>query len=148
MFSIRPYQSEDENRLIHLWYESWHSNDPQVRHPDPVDQWARRWYEEIVPSHEIAVAEEGGKLLGFCAIDVPQRYLSQLFVHPDNQGKGAGSTLLDWAKSVCPEGFTLHNLTRNSHSRRFYEHQGLKPGRVGLDPLSEMENIEYTWAKS
>ena len=75
-------------------------------------------------SNEIAVVEEDGQLVGFCVIDPRQRYLSQLFVHPSSQGKGAGSVLLDWAKSVCPEGFTLHNLMRNTGSRRFYERHG------------------------
>ena len=145
MLTLRPYQDADRDELVMLWHSSWHSNDPASLHPDPVERWAARWEEEIVRNHDIEVAVDGTCLLGFCAINVAGKYLSQLFVHPENQGRGAGSALLDWAKTVCPQGFTLHNLMRNTRSRGFYESHGLIPGDTGLDPLSGLETIEYVW---
>lgn len=145
---IRPYEDADKDTLVMLWYESWHSNDPLFIHPDPMGEWMARWDEEIVPNHAIAVASDGGKLAGFCAISVGRKYLSQLFVDPGSQGQGAGSALLDWAKSMCPQGFSLHNLMRNTRSRRFYENNGLRPGATDLDPGSKLETIEYIWEPS
>ena len=145
MLALQPYENGDSVALVDLWYVSWHSNDPSFLHPDPVEQWAARWEEEIVPNHDIAVAFDGTQVSGFCAIDIAGRYLSQLFVQPGSQGRGTGSALLEWAKSVCPQGFTLHNLMRNTRSRQFYKKHGLKPGGAGLDPLSQLETIEYIW---
>lgn len=145
MPTLRPYEDSDGPVLVNLWYSSWHSNNPLFLHPEPVERWTVRWEEEIVPNHDIAVALDGTQVWGFCAIDIGGRYLSQLFVHPGRQGGGAGSALLDWAKTVCPQGFNLHNLVRNTRSRRFYENHGLKPGNIGLDPLSKLETIEYIW---
>ena len=145
MLTLRPYENTDSGELVELWYSSWHSNGPSFLHPDPVEKWTARWAEEIVPNHDIAVALDGNKISGFCAIDIAGKYLSQLFVQPGSQGRGAGSALLDWAKSSCPQGFTLHNLMRNTGSRRFYENHGLKPGAAGLDPLSQLETIEHVW---
>ena len=145
MLTLRPYENVDSPAIVNLWYSSWHSNDPLFLHPDPVEKWAARWEEEIVPHHDIAVALDGTQVSGFCAIDIAGKYLSQLFVHPGSRGRGAGSALLNWAKAACPQGFTLDNLVRNTQSRRFYEVHGLKPGSTGLDPRSRLETIEYVW---
>ncbi len=66
----------------------------------------RRFIGEVVPrDHEIWVAEEDGRVVGLAAIG--EDTLGHLYVHPDAQGRGIGTALLDKTKELRPDGFTL-----------------------------------------
>ena len=145
MISLRPYRDEDVDAVVALWWESWHSIRPGLRHPHPLSHWRARWVDEILPRQDVAVAVDNGVVVGFAAADVPARVLSQIFVAPSRKRQGIGRRLFAWAQAAMPDGFTLHTLVDNVGSRAFYERHGLVAGKGEVNPANGLRTIEYRW---
>jgi putative acetyltransferase len=146
MVTLRPYRAEDQEAVVGLWWNSWHSIRQGLRHPRPLSDWRTRWADEIVPRQAIVVAEADGVVVGFAAADLPARVLTQIFVQPDRKRHGVGGQLLAWAQRLMPAGFSLWTLEDNVASRAFYERHGLAPGGTQINPVNGMSTIEYRWA--
>lgn len=146
MTKMRAYRAEDEDAVVRLWWNSWHSIRPGLRHPQPFDAWRTRWANEFAFKQEIVVAHDEDTIVGFAAADVSGCELTQIFVDPSRKGEGIGGQLLTWAKQLMPNGFGLHTLTDNRASRAFYEHHGLIPGDTRINRVNGMETVEYRWA--
>jgi GNAT superfamily N-acetyltransferase len=84
----------------------------------------RGYIGRLVETEEVWVAEDGGRIVGMAALSAEM--LDQLYVHPDAQGGGAGSALLDRAKERRPDGFTFWVFQQNEPARRFYERRGCR----------------------
>jgi len=78
----------------------------------------------LVADQEVWVAEDEGGIVGVAALTSDM--LSHLYVHPDAQGRGAGSALMDRAKERRPAGFTFWVFQANEHAHRFYEARGCR----------------------
>lgn len=148
MLEVRIYRIEDQEAVVALWWDSWHSIRPGLRHPHPLSDWRRRWVDEIVPVQAIVVAEDAGAVVGFAAADVAVRVLTQIFVAPSHKRRGIGQELLAWAQRLMPAGFSLHTLVENAASRAFYEHHGLVAGDRRTSEINGLETIEYRWVPS
>ncbi len=99
-------------------------------------EWRRR---VDVPEVQIALAEENGELIGFCAHGPtgdpeatahPRVWeIKNLHVHPDRKGTGAGSRLFDAgvhrAREVGAGSVTLWVVEGNITARAFYERKGM-----------------------
>ena len=145
MIALRPYRSEDQDAVVALWWESWHSIRPGLRHPHPLAHWAARWANEIVPRQHVVVAADDGAVVGFAAADVPARVLTQIFITPARKRQGTGHQLLAWAQGVMPDGFVLHTLVDNVASRAFYERHGRVAGETEINPANGLRTVEYRW---
>jgi putative acetyltransferase len=145
MVELRPYRPADQDVVVTLWWESWHSIRRGLRHPRPFADLAARWASEIVPRQQIVVAEDDGAVVGFAAADVGERLLSQIFITPARKRQGIGRQLFAWAQRSMPDGFTLHTLVDNVASRAFYERHGLVAGDTEINPANGMRTIEYRW---
>jgi putative acetyltransferase len=146
MVTLRAYRAEDQETVVRLWWDSWHSIRSGLRHPRPLSDWSTRWSDEIATRQQIVVAEEDGAVVGFAAADLPHRVLTQVFVAPGHKRQGIGRHLLSWAQHAMPDGFRLHTLVDNVASRAFYERNGLVPGSVEVNPVNGMQTVEYRWA--
>jgi putative acetyltransferase len=147
MITLRPYRSEDQDAVVALWWESWHSIRQGLRHPQPLAHWAARWANEIVPrQQDVVVADDDGAVVGFAAADVPARVLTQIFIAPARKRQGIGRRLLAWAQRSMPDGFVLHTLVDNVASRAFYERHALVAGDTRINPANGLRTIEYCWA--
>jgi GNAT superfamily N-acetyltransferase len=138
---LRRYVPTDIEALLTLWWESWHSS-ATFRHPKPLSDWRSRW-EGILKNHDVVVAEAGGKLVGFAALDVKDAVLSQIFVAPHAKRQGIGRELFNWAVSRCPRGLSLKTLVENSESRAFYRSLGMVEGHRSVNAFNGREEIEY-----
>jgi ribosomal protein S18 acetylase RimI-like enzyme len=78
----------------------------------------------VLPRQDVVVAEDDGSVAGFIAM-AHAGVVEHLYVHPDRQGRGIGSALLDEAKRRMPGGFRLWVFQQNDKARRFYERHGL-----------------------
>lgn len=145
MVKLRSFQAEDENSVVTLWWNSWHSIRTGLRHPQDFAEFRARWSREIAPRHEVVIADDEGVVVGFAAADVQARVVAQIFVDPGRKRQGIGSQMLAWAQRRMPKGFRLSTLDENKGSRAFYEHHGLVAGGGRINPVNGMSTVEYRW---
>ena len=143
---IRPYEPADLDAVVDLWYRSWHTALPVLRHPHPIAEWRRRFREEISQQEAVWVAELDERLAGFLAMFEREGYVDQLYVEPELQGRGVGTALLAQARLISPGGLALHALQANTAARAFYERHGFVAGEPGTNRVNGQPNVAYRWA--
>ncbi|MEM0953404.1 MAG: GNAT family N-acetyltransferase [Pseudomonadota bacterium] len=145
---IRYYLPSDLDAVMDIWYRAWHSIDSNLQHPHPKSAWETRWSADIVPTHQVVVAEQHQEVAAFAALNqqIQPAELSQIFVDPRKQGCGLGTALLDWAKQRSPAGIVLWTLEINAGSRRFYERHGFVQTLPGVNEINQLRNIGYLWS--
>jgi len=99
----------------------------------------------LLEKSEVWVVEDEGRIVGMSALSGD--LLDQLYVHPDAQGRGAGSALIDTAKERRPGGFTLWVFQQNEAARRFYERSGFRLVRLtdGSENEEKTPDALYEW---
>lgn len=91
---------------------------------------------ELDAGWELYVAIRSKRIVGMLALKPMDRVLDQIFVLPREQFTGIGTRLLDKAKRVMPEGFTLRMAVANKSAVRFYERSGMTILRDGSHSIS------------
>jgi chorismate mutase/GNAT superfamily N-acetyltransferase len=86
---------------------------------------------------EVWVAE-ADEIIGFATLS--PTWLDALYVGPDHQGFGTGTSLLDLAKAQRPGGFALWVFASNAPARGFYHRHGL----VELEHTDGSGNEEHS----
>jgi GNAT superfamily N-acetyltransferase len=100
---------------------------PPDRYPFPDDGVRADWERALAdPAIEVYIAEVGGEPVA--SVAVGHGFLRNLYVLPEHQGTGLGSTLHDHALERlralgCAEA-KLWTLEENHGGRRFYERRG------------------------
>ncbi len=162
---IRVYHPTDLARIVWLWYKTWHSSFPNIKHPHPYHLWEDRFRDYILDRGEIWVAEVKTQevetqivgfivvfkgqykyqLINWCIDSGTTGELNQIFVDPTYQNKGIGTVLLDKAKEICPQGLRLTTLQSNTKACLFYAKHGFTPGNMSINKINGQPNIEYIW---
>jgi len=142
---IRKYCDADMESVIDIWFDGWHSIDPGLIHPHSKSEWRERWVSQIVPTHEIAVAEADNGVLGFVTFNRETSELCQLFTGLPEQGRGVGSALINWVKNCCHDGVYLFTLEINCRSRKFYEKHGFRETGLSTNAISGLPTVRYEW---
>jgi putative acetyltransferase len=99
----------------------------------------------ITERHEVWVAEDRGRLLGFAGLS--SGWLDHLYIDPGAQGRGYGSLLLQHAKSLQPQGIRLWVFQKNAGARRFYERHGFRLENMtdGSGNMEREPDALYSW---
>lgn len=145
MATIRPYDPNNLEDTVQLWYRTWHQTFPQIQHPQPYPAWKDRFRNDLAVQGNIWVAEVENCIVGFVVVIQAEQYLAQLFVDPMYQNRGIGSALISKAKESCPQGLTLQTLQYNIQACLFYEKHGFKAGKLTTNKINGQPNIEYHW---
>ena len=95
--------------------------------------------------HELWVADEDGEVVAYMGLRGDE--LSHLYVAPDAQNRGVGTTLVDHAKSLRPDRLELWVFQQNEGARRFYERHGFGLVRLtdGRDNMERTPDALYEW---
>jgi ribosomal protein S18 acetylase RimI-like enzyme len=145
-WSIRRFTPGDEDAVVRVWYRSgraayvflpsWQSLTFEV---------ARQVFRDvIVPSCTIWVGVRGDRVVAFLALK--DSYVERLYVDPDEQRRGWGSRLLEFAKHGSPAGLELHTHQDNQPARALFERYGFAPVKFGVSPTPESApDVEYHW---
>ena len=115
---------------------------PLIHTDDEIRTWIR---DEMVPAHEVWVAEDDGHVVGFAAL--VGDLLAHLYVRPEAHRRGAGSALLERVKAERPAGFSFWVFQRNDNARRFYEERGCRLVELtdGSGNMEKEPDARYEW---
>jgi ribosomal protein S18 acetylase RimI-like enzyme len=145
---IRRMQPEELPKVIEVWIRSQAEllsrlRAEQVYPPEEMRPWFR---DVLSPSREIWVIERERRVAGLMAMNGSE--IDRLYIDPDAQGEGLGTTLLELAKKLYPEGVHLVTHQINSGARRFYERHGFEAYEFGRSPAPEDEpDVWYRWPR-
>jgi len=124
LFTLRRYETADEEPAIELWRRTWQAAYPQLDFTARLDWWRERWRNELAPTATIVIAQSGGALIGFVTVDQKTGYLDQIVVAPEAWGSKIADALLAEAKRLSPKGLDLAVNTDNGRAIRFYGKHG------------------------
>ncbi len=102
---------------------------------------------QMLPNQTVWVIEDGqGGLLAYAA--GVEGWLNHLFVHPDAQGHGHGSRLLDHVRTDA-ETLQLWTFQDNVRARAFYEARGFAAVEFtdGENNDEKTPDVRYEWRR-
>ena len=79
----------------------------------------------------IVAEQDAGRVVGFAAVYLPERFIHHLYGEPACSGLGIGTALHAEALSLAGGRATLKCRTRNVGAFRFYRRNGWAPGEQG-----------------
>ena len=143
---IREYEPADFDALTILWRIARERSMPEFQLRKGHFFYEDRDYfqNQILMRNMVWAATVGELPVGFIAMK--NDLIDQLYVHPNHWRKGIGRSLLDFAKTRCPDHLWLYTLQINANARAFYEKNGFIAEKFGFSPPPENEpDVEYHW---
>jgi GNAT superfamily N-acetyltransferase len=122
--TIRPYEDRDEADVVGVWLRSGRAvytflPEWQVLTAEGASEIFRQ---VIRPQCAVCVAVSTDHVVGFLAMK--GSYIDRMYVDPPKWRNGWGTQLIEFAKSLFPEGLELCTHQENHNARRFYEKHG------------------------
>lgn len=140
---LRPAGPDDAAALaeVHLASRGAAPMPPGV-HPDAE---VRAWLAARLGHDEVWVAEADDTVLAY--LRMTETWLDDLYVLPSWTGQGIGSALLELAKALRPEGFSLWVFEMNAPARAFYRSHGLveREHTDGSDNEERTPDLRMSW---
>jgi GNAT superfamily N-acetyltransferase len=126
---LRRARHDEAQTIADLYWDVRRANlatIPPVAHThDEICRWAE---EILLPRHDVWVAAEAQRIVGFLALGRAETadagWVEQLYVHPAYAGQGLGTRLLDLAKRELGGAVQLWTFQSNTGARRFYARHG------------------------
>jgi ribosomal protein S18 acetylase RimI-like enzyme len=106
---------------------------------------AQRIFQEVIAARcRIWVGQADEQIVAFLAMQ--GSYIDRIYVDPAQWRRGWGSRLIEFAKSISPQGLELHTHQENHTARRLYEKHGFRAVKFGVSPPPESApDVEYHW---
>jgi GNAT superfamily N-acetyltransferase len=108
-----------------------------------------RWYvaNVMLKQYAVMVAEDDTGIVSFLACRDEE--MGQFYTRPDRIGRGAGTQLIEAAKSSGVAALELWCFQANLRARRFYEARGFRAIRFtdGADNEERMPDVRYRWVR-
>ena len=144
MLRLAAFDAVRTDELVGLWRSAFEFG-VGVTDPHPLTEQRAFFVEQLLPSHEVRVALEGDRLVGFVAARPDT--VAQLHVAIDRHGTGIGTALLDWAKARSGGSLFLYAFRRNLRACRFYERRGFRAAAFGFEPNWKLDDVRYQWVR-
>ena len=81
------------------------------------------------------------------ALQPRDNYLDQLFVAPEDQGRGLGRQLLAFTRHRMPDEIWLRCVRENEKAWRWYEREGFAYEKESVEPATGCTMKYYRWKK-
>ena len=109
------------------------------------DHEAYSWMAGRLADVDVWVAEVDGEIVGY--LRLTPTWLDDLYVVPSHARLGIGTLLLDVAKSLRPDGFSLWVFEMSAPARAFYAHHGLveREHTDGSDNEERVPDLRLSW---
>jgi GNAT superfamily N-acetyltransferase len=142
---IRPARSDEYDEIARVWMNSWASTGLEDASNFLLAKLRARIPMEIAKGWSLFVADDGGKLAAMLALHLPDKYLDQLFVAPEYQGKNLGRTLLAFTQQQLPDEIWLRCVRENEKAWRWYEREGFVYDKELVEPMTGFVMKYYRW---
>ena len=146
-FLIRPARSDEYDEIARVWMESWVSTGLAEASPFLLANLRARVRHEIEQGWTLYAADDGGTLAAMLALHMADRYLDQLFVAPEYQGRSLGRQLLVFTRSQLPDEIWLRCVRENEKAWRWYEREGFVFEKEAIEPMNGFMMRYYRWKK-
>lgn len=129
MVTLRPYRPDDAPALLALFRDTIRRVNSQDYSPAQIAAWASDDIDTVAwagrfTGRFVAVAEEGGHLVGFSDLEA-DGHIDRMFVSADHQGRGIGRQLLAAVVAEARRIGLVRLFTEASITARpFFERRG------------------------
>ena len=144
---IRPARAEEYDEVARVWMNSWASTGIEAASDGLLEKLRARVRTDVANGWSLYVADDGGTLAAMLALHLPNRYLDQLFVAPEYQGKGVGRMLLAFTRKHLPDEIWLRCVRENEKAWRWYEREGFVFEKETVEPMTGFTMKYYRWKK-
>ena len=137
---IRKLQDADIDRVADIWLDA-----NLKAHSFISPQYWKGNFETVkkmLPKAEVYVYENDREIWGFIGLN--GEYIEGIFVSGEMQSRGIGKRLLDFVKTKKTE-LRLNVYQKNMRAIRFYQREGFKILREGMDEATGEKDYEMTW---
>ena len=137
---IRRLQNTDIDRVADIWLDA-----NLKAHSFISPQYWKDNFEpvkEMLPRAEVYVYEDDREIWGFIGLN--GEYIEGIFVSGEMQSRGIGKRLLDFVKTKKTE-LRLNVYRKNTRATRFYQREGFKILREGMDEATGEKDYEMMW---
>jgi GNAT superfamily N-acetyltransferase len=145
--TIRPARRDEYNEVARVWMNSWVSTGLAEASEFLLANLRARVRHEIEQGWTLFVADDRGTLAAMLALHLPKRYLDQLFVAPEYQGKSLGRELLAFTRAQLPNEIWLRCVRENEKAWRWYEREGFVFEKEQVEPATGFRMKYYRWMK-
>ena len=148
MPTIRPARPDEYNEVARVWMNSWVSTGLAEASEFLLANLRTRVHYEIERGWTLFVADDRGMLAAMLALHLPKRYLDQLFVAPEYQGKSLGRELLAFTRAQLPDEISLRCVRENEKAWRWYEREGFVFEQEQVEPTTGFMMKYYRWRRN
>ncbi len=142
---IRPARPDEYDEVARVWMESWVSTGLEDGSKYLLANLRARVPREVEKGWTLYVADDDGRIAAMLALHLPDRYLDQLFVAPDYQGRGLGRRLLGFTREHLPDEIWLRCVRENDKAWRWYEREGFAFEKQEIEPNTGFTMKYYRW---
>jgi GNAT superfamily N-acetyltransferase len=142
---LRPARADEYDAIARVWMNSWVSTGLAEASLFLLAQLRARIALEIENGWNLYVADDGGVLAAMLALHLPKKYLDQLFVAPEYQGRSLGRTLLAFTRQQLPHEIELRCVRENEKAWRWYEREGFVFEHEKIEPITGYVMKYYRW---
>jgi ribosomal protein S18 acetylase RimI-like enzyme len=146
--TIRPARPDEYDEVARVWMNSWVSTGLDQASDFLLAKLRARVPLEIERGWSLFVADDGGTLAAMLALHLPKKYLDQLFVAPEYQGRSFGRKLLAFTRALLPDEIELRCVRENEKAWRWYEREGFVFEREQAEPTTGFVMKYYRWKKA
>ena len=145
--TIRPARPDEYDEIARVWMNSWVSTGLEEVSNFLLAKLRARIPMEIEKGWSLHVADDGGTLAAMLALHLPDRYLDQLFVAPEYQGRSVGRMLLAFTRAQLPDEIWLRCVRENEKAWRWYEREGFVFEKEQIESMTGFVMKYYRWTK-
>ena len=137
---IRELRKADIDSVADIWLDTNRKAHAFI----PASYWESNFapVKEMLPQAEVYVYETETGIQGFLGLN--GEYIEGIFVSEEAQSRGIGKLLLNHAKGRKP-ALRLNAYQKNVRAIRFYQREGFKILREGMDEATGEKDYEMTW---
>lgn len=150
---VRTATTSDTEAILVVHVAAIIAHGPSTYTDKQVAAWAAKpegtdRYENAIEDSttELVVAECDGRVVGFGELDVESGEVEAVFVDPEHNGEGIGSSILNYFERwIRDEGFDVVRLRAVLNAVGFYEQQGYETIERVTNTTTNDVDVDSVW---